>query len=109
MCLAMEKTTARYGGTLGPFALIMIAFGVDPMTGRAVAVAAGHGVVTGWTFAILGDLLYFSVLMVSTLWLHEILGDGTLTTWVILGLMIGVPLFIRRFKAGRKMRAGFES
>lgn len=96
MKTAMQKTTSLYGNALGPFALVLVAFGADPMTGRVVAVSAGHGIVTGWTFAILGDMLYFSVLMVSTLWLHDILGDGTLTTWVILALMIGVPAIIKR-------------
>ena len=47
--LAMAKTTAHYGAAgAGPFALVMIAFGVDPMTGRAAAAAAGHGFISGW-------------------------------------------------------------
>src|SRR5438552_15947524 len=39
----MRRATARYGTATGPLALILIAFGVDPMTGRAAAAAAGHG------------------------------------------------------------------
>lgn len=95
---AVQKTTELYGTSTGPFALIMIAFGADPMTGRAAAVAAGHGFITGWMIAIAGDMLYFTVLMVSTLWLNHILGDGTTTTWIILILMVAVPILIRRFR-----------
>ncbi len=95
---AMEMTTPYYGSKLGPLALIMVTFGTDPMTGRAVTVTAGHGFFTGWTLAIIGDMLYFSVLMVSTLWLNNILGDGTWTTLIILALMMIVPVLVRRFR-----------
>jgi hypothetical protein len=95
---SMKRTSAHYGSSLGPLALIMVAFGVDPMTGRAAAVAAGHGFVTGWMLAIAGDMLYFVLLMVSTLWLNNILGDGTWTTIVILLVMMIVPVLVRRFR-----------
>ena len=39
---AVHKTTAPYGSALGPLPLVLIAFGVDPMTGRAAAHAAGY-------------------------------------------------------------------
>lgn len=94
----VKKTTESYGNSTGPFALIMIAFGVDPMTGRAVAVAAGHGFISGWMIAIAGDMIYFTVLMASTLWLNNILGDGTTTTLIIFAAMMAVPVIIRRFK-----------
>lgn len=94
----MQRTTSQYGSHLGPLALIMVAFGVDPMTGRAAAVAAGHGFVTGWMLAIAGDMIYFTLLMVSTIWLHGILGDGTWTTLIILALMMIVPWVVRRFR-----------
>ncbi len=95
---AMRKTTDLYGTTGGPFTLILIAFGVDPMTGRAAAAAAGHGFLSGWTLAITGDMIYFTVIMASTLWLNSILGDGRVTTMAILVLMFVVPLLIRRWK-----------
>ncbi|HEX4047025.1 MAG TPA: hypothetical protein VH309_04295, partial [Elusimicrobiota bacterium] len=94
-------TTDLYGTTGGPFTLILIAFGVDPMTGRAAAAAAGHGFVSGWTLAITGDMLYFTVIMASTLWLNSILGDGRITTAAILVLMFVAPLLIRRWKERR--------
>lgn len=92
----MRQTTALYGTAGGPLALIMIAFGVDPMTGRAAAAAAGHGFVSGWTLAITGDMMYFAVLMVSTLWLNSILGDGRWTMAAMLVLMFVLPVVVRR-------------
>ncbi len=96
--LSMERTTRDYGTRLGPFALVMIAFGVDPMTGRAAAAANGHGFLSGWMLAIMGDMIFFSILMISTLWLNSILGDGTWTTLIILALMFIIPPLVRRFR-----------
>lgn len=96
---AINKTTEHYGTASGPLALIIVAFGVDPMTGRTVAVAAGHGFITGWMIAIAGDMLYFGVIMASTLWLNNIIGDnGVATTLIILVLMMVVPGIIKKFK-----------
>ncbi|MDD4976062.1 MAG: hypothetical protein PHY93_17030 [Bacteriovorax sp.] len=98
MKLMIAKTMEHYGNSSGIFALIMIAFGVDPMTGRAVAVAAGHGFFVGWMIAIAGDMIYFTLLMVSTLWLKSVIGDGTWTMVIIFGLMMIIPNLLRRFQ-----------
>lgn len=98
MKLMITKTMEHYGNSSGVFALIMIAFGVDPMTGRAVAVAAGHGFFVGWMIAIAGDMIYFSLLMVSTLWLKSVIGDGTWTMFIILALMMIIPNVFRRLQ-----------
>ncbi len=103
---SIKMTTPHYGSAMGPLALILVAFGVDPMTGRAVSKAAGHGFITGWALAIAGDMLYFTVLMISTLWLNNILGDGTWTTIIIIGLMIVVPPLIRRLRGRKPPSAG---
>jgi hypothetical protein len=104
---AMARTAALYGGPgAGPFALVMIAFGVDPMTGRAAAAAAGHGFVSGWAIAIAGDMLYFLVIMAATLKLNSFLGDPNWTMGIILAAMILVPLLVQRVKLARaKARA----
>lgn len=94
----VKKTTENFGNSTGPFALILIAFGMDPMTGRAAAIAAGHGFVSGWMIAIAGDMIYFTLLMASTLWLNNIIGDGTTTTLIIFALMMLIPFLIRRFR-----------
>lgn len=96
---SLSKTGFKYGRTSGPMALIMISFGVDPMTGRTAARAAGHGFITGWAIAISGDMVFFGLIMASTLWLNNILGDGTLTAVIIMVVMIGLPVLIRRLRA----------
>jgi hypothetical protein len=88
---SIRKTAPQFGHPLGPLSLVTIAFGADPMTGRVAAKAAGHGFITGWLIAITGDMIYFSVLMISTLWLSDMLGDGTWTTIIIVALMLVVP------------------
>lgn len=93
----LERTTARYGTASGPFALVMVSFGVDPMTGRTAASAAGHGFVAGWAIAIAGDMLYFAVLMASTLWLNNLLGDEHTTILFMLVVMFVLPSLIRRW------------
>ena len=107
--MTMKKTTEHYGTGLGPLALILVAFGVDPMTGRSAAAAAGHGFVAGWMIAIAGDMLYFGVLMVSTLWLHSVLGDGTWTTIIILVVMMVLPPFVRRLRSRKNAQTTLET
>jgi hypothetical protein len=95
---ANERMLTKSGIKPGPFFLVMFAFGADPMSGRAATKAAGHGVVSGWTIAILGDMLSFLVVMASTLWLNHLLGDGTLATVIIMVAMIVIPSIVRRVR-----------
>jgi hypothetical protein len=101
---ALKSATARsvshFGGTgAGPVALIMIAFGVDPMTGRASALAAGHGFITGWAIAIAGDMLYFGVIAISTLRLNSYIRDPNMTMVIILVAMFSVPVLVRTIRS----------
>ena len=96
----MKAATARSvhhmaGTGAGPVGLIMISFGVDPMTGRATAHAAGHGFLAGWAIAIAGDMLYFGVIAVSTLKLNTVIKDPNTTMLIILAAMFSVPTVIR--------------
>ncbi|MBU5611663.1 hypothetical protein [Geomonas azotofigens] len=102
MRAANARSAAQFQGTAtGPVALVMIAFGVDPMTGRASALAAGHGFLAGWAFAIAGDMLYFAVIAFSTLRLNKYIKDPDTTMWIILALMLLVPMVVRRLRSGR--------
>ena len=101
---ALKAATARSaahfgGGGAGPISLVMISFGVDPMTGRATALAAGHGFLAGWAFAIAGDMLYFGVIALSTLRLNSYIHDPNTTMMIILGAMFGVPYVVRCFRS----------
>ena len=101
---ATSLTVARYGINPRPFSLVMITFGTDPMTGRAVALAAGHGFFSGWALTILGDMLFFLVLMGSTLWLNSILGNGTWTAIIIMLAMLLFPSLVRRLRGAKGVK-----
>jgi hypothetical protein len=95
----MVKTAAQFtGGSVGPIALIMVAFGVDPMTGRAAAAAAGHGFVAGWAIAIAGDMMYFTLVMAATLKLSRAIGDPNQTVALVLLGMFLLPVVFRRLR-----------
>ena len=97
--VAMARVVAQFSGTgAGPFTLVMIAFGVDPMLGRASSLAAGHGFVAGWAFAITGDMMYYAVIAAATLRLNRYLGNPGITVPVIMGVMIAVPLLVGRWR-----------
>ena len=103
---AMAKSATNFTGTgAGPITLIMFSFGVDPMTGRAAAMTAGHGFLMGWVFAIAGDMLYYAVIAVTTLRLNRYFRDPDTTMWIVLGAMIVVPLIIRSFRSPQKIQA----
>ncbi len=106
---SMTRSAATFAPGAGPIALIMISFGVDPMTGRSAALAAGHGFVGGWTLAITGDMLYYGVIAVSTLRLNTIIKNPDTTMWIIFGAMLLVPMLVRRVRAGLARRRGAEA
>ena len=98
------KTIDNYGKHLGPLALILFTFSADPMSGRAATSIVGHGFLIGWTLTIIGDMLYFSLIMASTLWLNNIIGDrGGWTTGIILVLMIMIPMIIKKFRSKKEL------
>lgn len=100
MKTAMARNAAHLGGTASsPFMLILIAFGVDPMTGRASALAAGHGFILGWVFAIAGDMLYYAVVAITTLRLNSYFHNPNTAMLIVLGAMIVIPVFIRFIRA----------
>ena len=98
--LALKQTTERIGTGTGPFALILFTFGSDPMTGRLTALAAGKGFILGWIIAIAGDMLYFSVILASTLWLNNIV-DGSTTVMIIFFIMIAIPMILKKLRRSK--------
>ena len=93
------QTGLRDGGKRGPLGLILVSLTLDPTAGRAAAAAAGHGFVPGWTLAIIGDMIYFVLLMVSTLWVSSVVGDDRVTLGAVLLAMWLVPFLIRRWRS----------
>lgn len=93
-----RSTTQLAGTSTGPLALILVSFGVDPMTGRSTALAAGHGFLAGWAFAIAGDLLYFAVIALTTLKLNRYVKDPATTVGLVLAAMLLIPMLVRRLR-----------
>jgi hypothetical protein len=105
---ALKTVTARSvahisGTSTGPLALVMVSFGVDPMTGRATAHAAGHGFIAGWACAIAGDMLYFAVIAITTLRLNSYFKDPNTTMLIVIGAMIVVPVLVRYFRSAHRV------
>jgi hypothetical protein len=86
------------GGVRGPLGLILVSFMISMTTGRAAAAASGHGFFTGWGLAIIGDMAYFGLLMVTTLWVSSVFGDDRLTIGAVLVATWVLPLVIRRLR-----------
>jgi len=100
MKAATARSVAKLSGTgAGPVSLVMVSFGVDPMTGRATALAAGYGFVAGWAFAIAGDMLYFAVIALTTLRLNSYIRDPNITMLVVLAAMFVVPMVVRYLRS----------
>ncbi len=105
MKVAMARSAEHVSGIgAGPVSLVMISFGVDPMTGRASAMAAGHGFLMGWVFAISGDMLYYAVIAITTLHLNQYIRDPDTTMWIVLAAMLVVPLIIRTVRKPQRAR-----
>jgi len=105
MKAAMARSAGHVSGTGGgAISIVMISFGVDPMTGRASAMAAGHGFLMGWVFAIAGDMLYYALIAVTTLNLNQYIRDPDTTMWIVLAAMLVVPMIIRAFRKPRRTR-----
>jgi hypothetical protein len=95
----LDRVAALLGGAEGgPIGLILFTYGVDPMSGRAMTMAAGHGVFSGWALVIAGDMLYYGTVAASTLAVDSWLGNKWATVAVITVLMVALPPLIRRVK-----------
>ena len=97
----LDKVGVKLGLKPTPLSFIILSFGADPMTSRTLSRSAGHGAVAGWTFAICGDMIFFALIMVSTLLLNDILGDGTWAAVIVTGLIIVGSVAHHRFKQWR--------
>src|SRR5438132_184995 len=95
-----ETTGLQEGGVRGPLGLILVSFTVNPLAGRAAAAAAGHGFFSGWALAIIGDMIYFALIMASTLWISSVFGNDRLAIGVVLIVAFLAPVVLRRLRRG---------
>jgi hypothetical protein len=85
-------------GAKSALGLIFVSFAVSPTTGRAAAASVGHGFFRGWSLAIIGDMAYFALLMASTLWLSNVLGNDRLTIVIAIATAWILPLVLQRMR-----------
>lgn len=109
MTAAVKRSIARKAAEMankgmGTFALIIYSFVIDPMTGRAAAMAMGHRFVGGWAIAITGDMMTYVVVAVSTLKLNAYFHNQTTTMLVVLGAMVLVAFMARGIRSRLKRR-----
>lgn len=95
---SMAQVTRVPSFHLSPFRLILLTFGTDPMTGRSIAKAAGHGFLSGWLLTIIGDMIFFSVVMISTLYLNSVLGNGVAAAVIVTLLILAMPSLLRKLR-----------
>ncbi len=86
------------GKVQGPLGLVLFSFAWAPAPARAASEAAGHGFISGWTLAIIGDMFYFTLIMMSTLWVSSIFGDDRLAVGAVLVLAWLMPVALRRLR-----------
>ena len=86
------------GRVKGPLGLVLFSFVFAPAPARAASEAAGHGPISGWSLAIIGDMLYFGIIMASTLLVISLFGDNRMS---IAPLVVGawlLPLLVQRLR-----------
>jgi hypothetical protein len=91
-------TGLSQGRVQGPLGLILFSFAVAPAPARAASETAGHGFISGWSLAIIGDMLYFTLIMVSTLWASSVFGNDRVAVGAVLVGAWVLPMLIRRIK-----------
>ena len=96
--LAGIRRTMPAGNASAPLGIALTAFGAGLPFGRALAAAAGFGLVSSWLFTIAGDMAYFGLGMASTLWFDNLLGDPRMAAFAGLAVMFVVPAMIRRWQ-----------
>ncbi len=98
----LNKVGFKLGLKPTPLSFIILSFGADPMTSRTLSRSAGHGAIAGWAFAICGDMVFFGLIMVSTLLLNNIIGDGTWAAVIITAIIILATVAHYRWKQWRQ-------
>ena len=93
------RRTLPAGKASAPLGVALTAFGAGLPFGRALAAAAGFGLVASWLFTIAGDMVYFGLGMASTLWFDNLLGDPRTAAFAGLIVMLVVPALVRRWHA----------
>ncbi len=85
-----ERVIARQGTNPSVLKLVMVSFGIDPMTGRAAALAAAMDL-SGLADRHRRDMIFSSILMSSNVLAEQRAGDGTWAAVIVMAAMFGIP------------------
>lgn len=99
----LAQSMVKIGGKgVGPLSLILLSFSLDPMSGRTATAVAGHGFLSGWALAIVGDMLFYGVVAATTLGLNAYVRNPQLTVFLVLVAMLLVPMLVQARRDARK-------
>ena len=86
------------GSAAGPGGIVFTGFGMGPPFGRALGALVGYGPVVGWLLAIAGDMAFFLIGLVSTLWFNGVFGDQRTAALAGIGVMVLVTIAVHRLR-----------
>jgi hypothetical protein len=96
----IERMSGQAGLDGGPIQksllTMLMAFAVSPTAGRVTGALAGFSLQRSWALTIAGDMVYFTTLMGSTLWLSETLANDRLVALIMVPLAVIVPIVCRK-------------
>ena len=98
LLMALVERTMPAGSLAGPTGIMLTSFGAGLPFGRALAAAAGYALVPGWLLTIAGDMVYYVIGTVSTLWFDGMFGDQRVAALAGLVVMLLAPVLVRRFR-----------
>lgn len=89
----------RSGGRLGPLLsrIATVGFGVDVYTAGFVATGLGVPRIPGWASAIAGDLIWFGLLLGTSMVAASVADDDRVIALAMVVAMIVIPRLARRF------------
>jgi hypothetical protein len=99
MALAMTGVRVPKSGAVGPTLLRIatVGFGVDVYSAGALATGLTVPRVPGWASAITGDLVWFALLLVTSIAAASVADDDRFIALVMIVAMIVIPRLARRF------------
>jgi hypothetical protein len=95
--VALTRVMPR-GSLAGPGGIVLTGFGMGLPFGRALAALAGYGLVAGWLLTMSGDVLYFLIGLVSTLWFGGLFGDQRMAALAGMAVMVVVAVAVHRLR-----------
>ncbi len=97
LALAMVGVAAEREGIGGLSRIATVGFGVDVYTAGAVATGLRVPRVLGWASAIAGDLVWFALLLATSVAAASVVNDDRVVFLVMVVAMIAIPRLARRF------------